>query len=143
MSGILSGLLGAARRSLSALLSFVAVIAGVALISASASAQEDLDQGKSGSQLFAATCVSCHHSARGLAKDRFSVTLWLYLRQHYTSSSASAQTLAAYLQSVDAPRGKPQPTTASAKAKAAATSKATVTTASEPGLRPPASVPTR
>jgi hypothetical protein len=135
------GVPGAACRSSSALISSIAigfvVMALVALSGASARAQEDLDQGKSGSQLFAASCVNCHHSPRGLAKDRFSLTLWLYLRQHYTSSSASAQTLAAYLQSVDAPRGKPQPTTAAAK------SKATVTTASEPGLRPPASVPGR
>jgi hypothetical protein len=34
-----------------------------------------------------------------------------FLRQHYTSSDASAQKLTTYLQSVDAPRSKPQPAT--------------------------------
>src|SRR5262249_30018826 len=61
-------------------------------------------------KLFAATCTECHRSARGLAKGRLSVMLWYYLQQHYTSSSATAQTLTAYLQSVDTPpRSKPQP----------------------------------
>src|SRR5262249_24068747 len=69
---------------------------------------EDLDHDKSASKLFADTCASCHRSARGLAKGRFSLTLWFFLKQHYTSSSASAQALTAYLQSVDAPRPKSQ-----------------------------------
>ena len=43
-------------------------------------------------KLFAASCVQCHKSARGLAKGRMSFTLSYYLRQHYTSSAASAGT---------------------------------------------------
>jgi len=76
----------------------------VALASAPARAQ-NIDEGK----LFAESCANCHNSARGLAKDRLSVTLGYYLGQHYTTNSASAQALAAYLQSVDAARSKPQP----------------------------------
>ena len=68
----------------------------------------DLDLDKSGAQLFAANCTTCHHSPRGLAKNRFSWTLQNFLQQHYTTSPALAQTLTAYLQSVDAPRSKPQ-----------------------------------
>jgi hypothetical protein len=90
---------------------------------------QDLDQDKSGAQLFAATCVDCHRSPRGLAKDRFSWTLSYFLRQHYTSSAGSAQVLTAYLQSVDAPRAKPQP--------AGRKSSPTTTSVSEPVLRPP------
>jgi mono/diheme cytochrome c family protein len=95
---------------------------------------QDLDEGKSGAQLFAAHCAACHRSPRGLAKDRFSWTLSYFLRQHYTSSSASAQALTAYLQSVDAPRGKPPP---------ARKSMPPATSGPAPPLRPPAPVPTR
>lgn len=70
---------------------------------------QDLDRGKSGAQLFETNCVTCHHSASGLARDRFSWTLSSFLEQHYTSSPASAQALTAYLQSIDARRSKPQP----------------------------------
>jgi hypothetical protein len=79
----------------------------LALTGGTARAQ-DLDQHKSGAKLFRANCANCHRSPRGLAKDRFSWTLSYFLQRHYTSSSASAQALTAYLQSVDAPRAKPQ-----------------------------------
>lgn len=83
----------------------------IASIVSFARAQEDLDQHKTGAQLFAADCVSCHRSPHGLAKDEFSLALWYFLRQHYTSSDASAQKLTAYLESADAPRSKPRPST--------------------------------
>jgi len=99
---------------------------------------ENIDAGKSGATLFTDTCASCHSSARGLAKNRLSWTLSQFLQQHYTSSTASAQVLTAYLQSVDAPRAKPQ-------ARPAATSapEPVLRPPAEPVLRPPASVPTR
>ena len=96
---------------------------------------QDLDQDKSGAKLFAASCADCHRSPRGLTKDRFSWTLSYFLREHYTSSPASAQALTAYLQSVDAPRAKPQP--------AARKSRPPATSVSEPVLRPSAPVPAR
>jgi hypothetical protein len=80
----------------------------VVLMGGTAWAQQDLDSNKSGAKLFATNCADCHHSPRGLAKDRFSWTLSNFLQQHYTSSAASAQTLTAYLQSVDVPRAKPR-----------------------------------
>src|SRR5262245_34167911 len=92
---------------------------------------EDLDAGKSGATLFTATCADCHRSPRGLAKNRFSFVLSSFLQQHYTSSASSAQVLTAYLQSVDAPRGKPQPRPSSASALPPSS------------LRPPAPVPIR
>ena len=110
------------------------IIIVAALIGATARA-EDLDQGKSGAQLFAATCAECHRSPRGLVKDRMSWTVSFFLRQHYTSSWASAQTLTAYLQSVEAPR-------ATARASRKSLPPATTGT-SEPSLRPPAPVPGR
>jgi hypothetical protein len=96
---------------------------------------QNIDQDKSAINLFADTCKACHSSPRGLAKNRYSWTLSLYLRQHYTSSSNSAQALAAYLQSVDTPQPKKQPAIRKSQPAAASTV--------EPALRPPAAVPAR
>jgi hypothetical protein len=104
------------------------------MISSEASAQ-DLDQDKTAAKLFAASCADCHRSARGLAKGRFSITLWYYLQQHYTSSSATARTLTAYLQSLDTP-----PRSKSGKSPPQATKSEATSTS---GLRPPAPVPGR
>jgi len=124
-----------------------------------ARAQENLDHGQSGPKLFAASCVQCHKSARGLAKGRMSFTLSYYLRQHYTSSSASAGTLTAYLQSVDTPpakakagakkaqAGKSQAKDAAKGATTSATTSAPVsrlptgTISEDPRVKPPAKIP--
>jgi mono/diheme cytochrome c family protein len=80
------------------------LIAAATLLLAGAAAQaENLDAGKSGARLFADNCKTCHRSARGLAKGRFRLTLYLFLQKHYSSGSDSASALASYLQSVDAP----------------------------------------
>src|SRR5262252_1555092 len=94
------------------------MMTSVALTPTTARAENiDQDKDKSGPKLFAASCADCHRSARGLAKGRLSIMLSYYLQQHYTSSSATAQTLTAYLQSVDTPpRSKPQPGKPSASA---------------------------
>jgi len=126
------------------------VIAMTSLTPTGARAENiDQDKDKSGPKLFAASCADCHRSARGLAKGRLSIMLSYYLQPHYTSSSAPAQTLTAYLQSVDTPpRSKPQPgkpsasaATASAPRPPATQSAATTTGLSVP--RPPALVPGR
>jgi mono/diheme cytochrome c family protein len=113
----------------------VALVVSAVMVSPPANAQaQNLDQDKTAAKLFATTCAECHRSARGLAKGRFSVTLWYYLQQHYTSSSATARTLTAYLQSVDTPprskTGKSQPQ-----------ARKSATTAS--ALRPPTPLPGR
>jgi mono/diheme cytochrome c family protein len=58
---------------------------------------EDFDAGKSGPQLFASNCSTCHHTPRGLAKRMNSWSLNGFLQEHYTASRASADTLTAYL----------------------------------------------
>jgi mono/diheme cytochrome c family protein len=84
--------------------------AGVLLLLAGAPAHaENLDAGKSGARLFADSCATCHRTARGLAKGRFRLTLYLFLQQHYASSSDSASALSSYLQSVDTPQATPRP----------------------------------
>jgi hypothetical protein len=118
-------------RSLASLIIIIIIIASTV---ASAQAQEDLGRHKTGAQLFAADCVSCHHNPRGLARDKFSLALWYFLRQHYTSSDASAQKLTAYLESMDAPRSKPQPATR--------TWRSSDTAGSARPPRPPLPVPT-
>ena len=62
-----------------------------------AAAQENLDAGKSPSQLFAGTCNACHKSPRGLLRSVPASSLSSFLRQHYTTSPAMAGVLATYL----------------------------------------------
>ena len=70
-----------------------------------ADAQENLDQGKTPAQMFAANCTVCHKKPQGLARPGVS-GLDIFLRQHYTASRESAAALAAYLQSAgNAPAG--------------------------------------
>jgi mono/diheme cytochrome c family protein len=115
--------------------SLLALGAIAVLIGGAANAQ-NLDQDKSVAMLFADSCATCHRSARGLAKGRFSLTLFLFLQKHYTSNSSSAWALTSYLESVDSvPRGRSR--AAAAKASPPATSP------SRSSLRPPASVPVR
>jgi mono/diheme cytochrome c family protein len=117
---------------------WLALGAGAAvLLTMGAVRAENLDEGKSGPQLFAGSCAACHHGPRGLSKGRFRVTLYLYLQKHYASNSTSAWELASYLESVDdAPKG--------AKGKSHAP-KRTATAAPRSGssLRPPAPIPQR
>jgi len=97
---------------------------------------QNLDQGKSGPRLFADSCATCHRSARGLAKGRFRVTLFMFLKDHYSTSSGTAWELASYLESADVPhRGR------SRAAAANRPSPATVTAG--PAIRPPLPVPSR
>jgi mono/diheme cytochrome c family protein len=135
----------------------LAFFAVLGLVSA-ARAQENLDRNQSGPKLFAASCVQCHKSARGLAKGRISFTLSYYLRSHYTSSSESASVLTAYLQSVDTPpakakraAGKTQTSkTDAGKTQPKGTAKKDVETrlptgtiSEDPRVKPPAKIPGR
>jgi mono/diheme cytochrome c family protein len=114
-------------------------LAAIAMLSCTAAvAQENLDAGKTAPKLFAESCSACHRSAKGLAKGRFSFTLYLYLQKHYASNSSSAWALTQYLESVDA--GKRSPTRAAA---AATPGRASSTWTSHSPLRPPAPVPGR
>jgi hypothetical protein len=62
-----------------------------------ARAQENLDAGKSPSQLFAGTCSACHKSPRGLLKTVAPGSLPGFLRQHYTTGPEMAGALSSYL----------------------------------------------
>jgi hypothetical protein len=76
----------------------VSVAAAMAAISVGpVRGQTNIDQGKPASELFANYCVVCHKSTRGLANGRNSLTLSLFLREHYAASSQQAAALAAYV----------------------------------------------
>jgi mono/diheme cytochrome c family protein len=105
----------------------------VVLIGGPAQAQ-NLDQGKPAARMFADSCATCHRSARGLAKGRFRLTLFLFLQQHYTTNSSTAWALASYLESVDGTkRGRSRAATATSSPPADSTSRSVI--------RPPVPVP--
>jgi len=85
------------------------VLASLCALAAPAAAQ-NIDEGKSAQQLYAATCTECHRNPAVLAKGRFRATLASFLQDHYTTGVGEAWALAGYLASVDAgpPRGKPK-----------------------------------
>src|SRR5271154_5058613 len=60
-------------------------------------AQENLEAGKSPSQIFAGACTACHKAPRGLLKTVPPGSLPSFLRQHYTTSPNMAGVLATYL----------------------------------------------
>jgi hypothetical protein len=76
---------------------------------APAAAQENLDSGKTGAQLYAADCAICHKSAQALKKSGGIFGLSSFLREHYTASRESAAAIASYLDSVAAPPAQKKP----------------------------------
>ncbi|MBV9564581.1 MAG: hypothetical protein JOY90_29675 [Bradyrhizobium sp.] len=111
-------------------------LAVAAILAGGMARAQNLDQGKSPARLFADGCASCHHSPRHLAKDRFRLQLFLFLQQHYATSSSSAWELSSYLESVDGPPGGRVRT-------AAAKHRASSTRSPHGSLRPPMPVPQR
>lgn len=114
----------------------VALAIMTSIACSAASAQENLDAGKPAKKLFAEGCAGCHRSAKGLAKGRFSVTLYLFLQKHYASNASSAWSLTSYLEQVDAAKRAP------ARA-AAAQPRPSPDWSPRYPLRPPAPVPVR
>jgi hypothetical protein len=58
---------------------------------------QNLEAGKSPSQIFAGTCTACHKSARGLLRTVSPGALPGFLRQHYTTSPEMAGLLSSFL----------------------------------------------
>ena len=80
---------------------------------------ENLEAGKSPSQIFSGTCLACHKGMRGLIRTVAPGSLPGFLRQHYTTSSDMASVLASFLVSNGATdtryQAKDQPKTDQAK----------------------------
>jgi mono/diheme cytochrome c family protein len=107
----------------------------IAVLTGTAATAQNLDQGKSAAKLFADGCAACHRSPRGLAKGRFKLTLYLFLKEHYASGPDSASALASYLESVDSSQRGPS--------RAAARPLRSATGTPHPSMRPPKPVPGR
>jgi hypothetical protein len=58
---------------------------------------QNLEAGKSPSQIFAGTCNACHKGPRGLLKTVSAGSLPGFLRQHYTTSADMASLLSTFL----------------------------------------------
>jgi mono/diheme cytochrome c family protein len=117
LSGI-SGIESVKERSLRGVMNRMfwgrlAALAVMALAASVPAGAQNLDQGKSAAKLFADSCAACHRSARGLAKGRFRLTLYMFLKDHYSTGSDTAWALASYLADIDnashgRPPGKPK-----------------------------------
>jgi hypothetical protein len=97
-------------RHLTPVIGLVWVVAVVVVFAGPTLSQTNIDQGKPASELFANYCAVCHKSTRGLANGRSSLTLSMFLREHYATSSQQATALAAYVISAggNAPAAKPE-----------------------------------
>jgi hypothetical protein len=69
----------------------------IGCLTAGAARAENLDAGKSPSQIFSGTCSACHKSPRGLLKNTPASSLPGFLRQHYTTGTDMASVLSSYL----------------------------------------------
>ena len=70
------------------------MLCGVAAAPAGA---QNLEAGKPPSAIFSSTCSLCHKSSRGLLKSVAPGSLPSFLRQHYTTSTDMAGSMAAYV----------------------------------------------
>jgi mono/diheme cytochrome c family protein len=77
-------------------ISFLVVGSVIAFANAPAQAQ-DFTAGKTPAQLFSSDCAECHRSPNGLARGRDVRSLAGFLREHYTTKSETAGSLAAYV----------------------------------------------
>lgn len=84
----------------------IASLAGVAALA------QNLDEGKSPAQLYAASCAECHRNPRDLTRAASSMNLESFLRQHYTISREDAAAMARYVLSMPnapGPAAQPRP----------------------------------
>jgi hypothetical protein len=120
----------------------VSIATAVAAVPAQALAQ-NLDEGKTPQQLFAADCAACHKSPQSVGRNA-SVG---FLRQHYTSSARSASLLAGYLASAgaapNADRQKTKGEDRETRARRKKGDQAAVTRTGEPTATPPTHQPGR
>ncbi len=111
------------------------------VIACAATAQENLDSGKTPAELYASDCAICHKSPRGLARSGGIKEVRSFLREHYTASREAAAAIAGYLQAVD--RGLPpaRPVKHTAKPKEKSKTDEAKPAASAKGAEPEGSEP--
>src|SRR6202162_3147745 len=79
------------------ILATVSLLMGCFAVSSAPAQAQNLEAGKSPSQIFAGTCTACHKSPRGLLKTVSAGSLPGFLRQHYTTSGDMASLLSTFL----------------------------------------------
>jgi hypothetical protein len=93
-------------QSLPGALGLAITTAILAVLSVCPVSAQNLEAGKAGAQIFAEVCSGCHRSARELRSGASAS----FLREHYTTGSEMASTMAAYLASAtNDPRSAPAP----------------------------------
>ena len=65
------------------------------ILAGPASAQENIDAGKTPAQLYSQDCAICHKSPSGMARAGGLFGLENFLREHYTASRETAAAIAA------------------------------------------------
>jgi len=78
-------------------LSLATVTLLIGSLTAGVARAQNLDAGKSPSQIFSRTRSACHKSPRGLLKNTPASSLPGFLRQHYTTGTEMASVLSSYL----------------------------------------------
>jgi hypothetical protein len=79
------------------ILAAVTLLTGCFAVCSAPAQAQNLEAGKSPSQIFAGACTACHKSPRGLLKSVPAGSLQGFLRQHYTTSPEMASLLSAFL----------------------------------------------
>jgi mono/diheme cytochrome c family protein len=88
-------------------------IGSLALCVTSSGAQESLEKGKTGAQLYASHCAACHKSPQSVTKSTEG-----FVSEHYPVTPESAATIATYLNGLkkpEPPRGRAAKRTNQAK----------------------------
>lgn len=70
---------------------------GILVLCVASSAGAQNNQSKTGAQLYASYCVTCHKSPKSVTKFRGGLALETFLEQHYPASAESAAAIATYL----------------------------------------------
>ena len=78
-------------------LAAVTLLIGCSMGALEGAQAQNLEAGKSPSQIFASSCTVCHKSPRGLLKTIPPGSLQGFLREHYTTSPDMASALSSYL----------------------------------------------
>ena len=110
-------------------------------LASSAGAQGNLDQGKTGAQLYASACATCHKSAQSVSRTKWLFGLESFLRRHYTSNSESAAILAVYLKGQEKASAGPQRERGTRLTSQVKPSAPTLSGIEEDIPRPPADIP--
>jgi mono/diheme cytochrome c family protein len=79
----------------------LAISALALCVASSAGAQENLDKGKTGAQIYASNCAACHKSPQSVIKTIAVSGLENFLSVHYAANPESAAKIAAYLKGLE------------------------------------------